>query len=127
MLKKKILKERVNNRKKIIEDELKGKSNTEAKKEEKSKEEESKKKKEELITKKSLSPMYNVSKDKEEDEKKRLTQVVTDRLNEYRAAMDYFKTHGFSEQQTNKVDYFETIKNETKKPQKNNIISLNLK
>ena len=37
---KKILKERVNNRKKILEDELKGKSNTEAKKEEKSKEEE---------------------------------------------------------------------------------------
>ena len=35
--------------------------------------------------------------------------------------------NNFSEQQTNKVDYFETIKNETKKTQKNNIISLNLK
>ena len=114
---KKILKERVNNRKKIIEDELKGKSNTEAKKEEKSKEEESKKKKEELITKKSLSPMYNVSKDKEEDEKKRLTQVVTDRLNEYRAAMDYFKTHGFSEQQTNAIQRAKQICIELKKIQ----------
>jgi hypothetical protein len=51
------------------------------------------------MTQKSLSPLFDVPKDKEQDEIKRLTDVVTERLNEYRNALDYFKTYDFPEQQ----------------------------
>ena len=39
----------------------------------------------------------------------------------------YVNSINFSEQQTNKTDYLDSIKNETKNIQKNNIISLNVK
>ena len=61
--------------------------------------------------------MFNVSKDKEEDEIKRLTQVVTDRLNEYRAAIDYFKSNELSEQQTKAIKSAKEICLELKKIQ----------
>ena len=119
---KKIIKERINKRKKIIEEELTQNPDEEAAAEEpkevtKPKEAEPKKKKEELVTKKSLNPMFNVSKDKEEDEVKRLTQVVTDRLNEYRAAIDYFKVNELSEQQTSAIKAAKEICIELKKIQ----------
>ena len=122
---KKIIKERVNKRKKIIEEELTRNPDEEAAAEEeekpkevtKPKESEPKKKKEELVTKKSLNPMFNVSKDKEADEIKRLTQVVTDRLNEYRAAIDYFKSNELTEQQTKAIKSAKEICIELKKIQ----------
>ena len=104
---KKILKDRVKARQSIIEDEIKQKPE-EAEEEEKPKEEskkESKKetkkeepKKEIIETKKSLSPMYSVPKEKEEEEKNRLNKVVIDRLNEYRAAIEYFQNNELGEQ-----------------------------
>ena len=48
--------------------------------------------------KQSLSPMYSVPKDKEEEEKNRLNKVVIDRLNEYRAALEYFQNNELGEQ-----------------------------
>ena len=115
---KKILIQRVNNRKKIIEEELTKDPNAEAQGQEK--EEQKPKevpKKEELITKKSLNPMFSVPKEKEADEIKRLTQVVTDRLNEYRSAIDYFQKNEFSEQQTNAIRSAKQIAIELKKIQ----------
>ena len=106
---KAILINRVNKRKKIIEEELTQNPEEEAggEGEEEPKEEkkptpkvvEEVKPKAELMTKKSLSPLFDVPKDKEQDEIKRLTDVVTGRLNEYRKALDYFKTNDFPEQQ----------------------------
>ena len=104
---KTILIDRVNKRKKLIEEELtqnpeeEGGGEEEPKEEEKPqpKVEEEVKPKVELMTQKSLSPLFDVPKDKEQDEIKRLTDVVTERLNEYRNALDYFKTNDFPEQQ----------------------------
>ena len=103
---KKILKERVKARQSIIEDEIKQKPEEEE--EEKPKEESKKEakketkkeepKKEIIETKKSLSPMYSVPKEKEEEEKNRLNKVVIDRLNEYRAAIEYFQNNELGEQ-----------------------------
>ena len=103
---KKVIIERVNNRKKIIEEELVKGPNSEAKEEVKEnpkQKNEEKMKKEELMTKKSLNPLFNVPKEKEADEVKRLTQVVTDRLKEYREAYNYFQAHELSEQQTSAI------------------------
>ncbi len=103
---KAILIGRVNKRKKLIEEELlqdpqqEGEGGGEQpKEEEKPLPKEEVKPKPELETKKSLSPLFSVPKDKEQDEIKRLTNVVTERLNEYRKALDYFKTNDFPEQQ----------------------------
>ena len=94
---KKVVKDRVNERKKIIEGELTQNIEEEEgeKEEEKPKEQP---KKEKIETKKSLNPIFDVPKDKEEEEKKRLTDVVQDRLNEYRAALEYFKNNELAEQ-----------------------------
>ena len=122
---KNIIKERVNNRKKIIEEELTtnpeegGDEKEEPPKqiEEKEKTKETPKKKVELEPKKSLNPMFDVPKEKEQDEIKRLTQVVTDRLNEYRAAIDYFKNNELTEQQTSAIKAAKEICIELKKIQ----------
>ena len=109
---KKIIKERVNKRKKIIEEELTqnpdGQTNVK---------QDAKKKKEELITKKSLSPLYSVPKEKEAETIQRLTQVVTDRLNEYKSAIDYFKKNELTEQQANAIKSAKAISIELKKIQ----------
>ena len=123
---KKVLKERVNIRKKIIEEELtknpegeedEEEGGEEPKEEIKPKVEETKKKKEELLTKKSLNPVFEVPKDKEEEEKKRLTEVVQDRLNEYRNALDYFKKNEMSERQKPAIECAKQICIELKKIQ----------
>ena len=121
-IQKKILKERVNKRKAIIEEELKKNPEAEAENEEieeaKPKEKvEEKKPKVALELKQSLSPLYDVPKEKEADEIKRLTKVVTDRLNEYRAALDYFKANELSEQQKPAIDSAKKICIELKKIQ----------
>ena len=117
---KKIIKERVNKRKKIIEEELTQNPDEQAEKKttkEVPKKQDVKKKKEDLITKKSLSPMYDVPKEKEGETIKRLTQIVTDRLNEYRAAIDYFKSNQLSEQQTKAIKHAKECCVELKKIQ----------
>jgi len=135
---KKILRERVNARKKIIEDEINQKvegQEEETKKEETKKEEtkkgeakkgetkkgETKKgetKKGEVIKKNpSLSPMYSVPKEKEEEEKNRINQVVIDRLNEYRAALEYFQTNELGEQRVDATNKAKLICIELKKIQ----------
>ena len=135
---KKILRERVNARKKIIEDEINQKvegQEEETKKEEIKKEEtkkgeakkgeakkgETKKgetKKGEVIKKNpSLSPMYSVPKEKEEEEKNRINQVVIDRLNEYRAALEYFQTNELGEQRVDATNKAKLICIELKKIQ----------
>ena len=135
---KKILRERVNARKKIIEDEINQKvegQEEETKKEETKKEEtkkgeakkgetkkeETKKgetKKGEVIKKNpSLSPMYRDPKEKEEEEKNRINQVVIDRLNEYRAALEYFQTNELGEQRVDATNKAKLICIELKKIQ----------
>ena len=117
---KKIIKERVNKRKKIIEEELTTNPEEQAGEEEPVKEEPKpavKKKNPNLETKISASPMYNVPKDKEAETIKRLTEVVTDRLNEYRAAIDYFKNNELSEQQASAIKSAKAICIELKKIQ----------
>ena len=64
--------------------------------------------------------MYAVPKEKEAETIKRLTQIVTDRLNEYRAAIDYFKNNELSEQQTNAIKCAKVICVELKKIQDGN-------
>ena len=61
--------------------------------------------------------MYTVDKKDEGKEIARLTQVVTDRLNEYRAAIDYFKINELSEQQTKAIQSAKLICVELKKIQ----------
>ena len=123
---KKVLKERVNNRKKIIEKELTqnveeegGDQEEEPKKEEEVKKETKKLpfKNEILDTKKSLNPIFDVPKGKEEEEKNRLFNVVQDRLNEYRAALDYFKNNELAEQRIDATDKAKLICIELKKIQ----------
>ena len=119
-IQKKVVRERIKKRISIIEEELK-KNIEEEGDEEPEKEQapkvEEKKKAEALSTKKSLNPMYTVPKGQEEKEIKRLTQVVTDRLNEYRAAIDYFKTNELAEQQTEAIQKLKAICIELKKIQ----------
>ena len=81
----KIIIQRVNNRKKIIEEELALKIDNEDK--EKEDEKESKPKKEQILN---LS-LSHIPKEIEINELKRLTEVVTERLNEYRAVLYYFQ------------------------------------
>ena len=120
---KKVLRERINNRKKIIEEELTKNPDEEAEEGEGQQEipekkvEEPKKNKEQLLITKSLSPLYDVPKEKEKEEIARLTRVVTDRLNEYRAAIEYFKTNQLSEQQTIAIKCAKEICIELKKIQ----------
>ena len=127
---KKIIIERVNKRKKIIEEELTQNPDEQAENEEPEKEEPVKqepvkqepkkqevKKKADPIIKQSLSPMYSVPKEQEAEEIQRLTQVVTDRLNEYRAAIDYFKANDLSEQQAKAIKSAKAICIELKKIQ----------
>ena len=123
---KKILKERVNKRKKIIEEELSKNPEEEAEQEEaqekveekvEEKKEEPKSKKEVLVSKKSLCPIIDVPKEKEQEEINRLTKVVTDRLNEYRAALDYFKTNELTEQKDKAIKCAKEICIELKKIQ----------
>ena len=123
---KAIIIDRVNKRKKLIEDELTqnieeeaGGGEEEPKEEEKPapKEVEESKPKVELMTQKSLSPLFDVPKDKEQDEIKRLTDVVTERLTEYRNALDYFKTNDFPEQKAKAIASAKQICIELKKIQ----------
>ena len=118
---KKIIIERVNKRKKKIEEELTQNVDEEgdggAEEEPQEKPTAKKSKKDELSVKKSLNPMYAVDKKDEGKEIERLTQVVTDRLNEYRAAIDYFKTNELTEQQTNAIKSAKAICIELKKIQ----------
>ena len=147
---KNVIKERVNNRLKIIEDELTRNPDEEAENEEKG-ENEIKEEKNEIIEKKeeneikedekndikeekevnkkevqitdfeeepkqeikkeiksakknpifskSENPILHFPKEEEKEEIKRLTEIVTERLNEYRAALEYFKTNDFPELQ----------------------------
>ena len=123
---KAILIDRVNKRKKIIEEELTQNPEEEAGGgEEEPKEVEKptpkavkeEKPKVELMTQKSLSPLFDVPKDKEQEEIKRLTDVVTERLTEYRNALDYFKTNDFPEQQNEAIARAKKICIELKKIQ----------
>ena len=121
---KKVLKDRVNKRKQIIDSELKQnpeeeeeapkKEEVETKKGDDTKEE---KKDAKLEMKKSLSPLYSVPKDKEEEEKKRINDVVVDRLNEYRAALAYFQANELAEQRVDATNKAKLICIELKKIQ----------
>lgn len=120
---KEILIDRVNKRKKLIEEELTqnpeeaGEDEEEPKEVEKPapKEVEKVKPKVELMTQKSLSPLFDVPKDKEQEEIKRLTDVVTERLAEYRNALDYFKINDFPEQKNEAIARAKKICIELKK------------
>ena len=124
---KKVLKDRVNKRKQIIDAEIK--QNPEDEEEPPQKEEprieETKKgddKKEEkkdakTEMKKSLSPLFSVPKDKEEEEKQRINDVVVDRLNEYRAALAYFQANELAEQRVDATNKAKLICIELKKIQ----------
>ena len=117
---KKIIIQRINNRKKIIEEELAKNIDEEEEDEEEVKEEPKPKeepKKKALEVKKSLNPLFDVPKEKEAEEIKRLTEVVTDRLGEYRAAIDYFKNNELSEQQADAIKKAKLICIELKKIQ----------
>ena len=122
---KEILIDRVNKRKKLIEEELTqnpeeaGEDEEEPKEVEKPapKEVEKVKPKVELMTQKSLSPLFDVPKDKEQEEIKRLTDVVTERLAEYRNALDYFKINDFPEQKNEAIARAKKICIELKKIQ----------
>ena len=101
--------------KKYLEEEPK---KEETKKPESKKEEKKTETKKEVVKKNpSLSPMYSVPKDKEEEEKNRINQVVVDRLNEYRAALDYFQTNELGEQRIDATNKAKLICIELKKIQ----------
>ena len=96
----------------------------EEKKEEK-KEEEKPEPKDEASEKKQQLQKKNthviaVPKEKEEEECKRLNQIVTDRLNEYRAALDYFKKNDLTDQQVKCINSAKNICRELKKIQDGN-------
>ena len=124
---KKVLKDRVNKRKQIIDAEIKQNPEDEEEppQKEEPKKEETKKgddKKEEkkdakIEMKKSLSPVFSVPKDKEEEEKKRINDVVVDRLNEYRAALAYFQANELAEQRVDATHKAKLICIELKKIQ----------
>ena len=130
---KKVLKARIEERRKLIDKEIKDSAQAEAEEEggeeEKPKEEEKKKeepkkekekedKKKEIIeTKKSLNPLFDVPKEKEGEEKERLNKIVIDRLNEYRAAIDYFQTNEMAEQRLDATQKAKLICVELKKIQ----------
>ena len=124
---KKVLKDRVNKRKQIIDAEIKQNPEDEEEppQKEEPKKEETKKgddKKEEkkdakIELKKSLSPLFSVPKDKEEEEKKRINDVVVDRLNEYRAALAYFQANELAEQRVDATNKAKLICIELKKIQ----------
>ena len=120
---RKTLKDRLTERKNLIDKELKQnpeeEEGEEKPKEEKKKEEPKKEapKKEIIETKKSLNPVFSVPKDKESEEIKRLNDIVVDRLNEYRAAIDYFKNQEFGEQRVDATNKAKLICIELKKIQ----------
>ena len=124
---KKVLKDRVNKRKQIIDTEIKQNPEDEEEppQKEEPKKEETKKgddKKEEkkdakIELKKSLSPLFSVPKDKEEEEKQRINDVVVDRLNEYRAALAYFQANELAEQRVDATNKAKLICIELKKIQ----------
>ena len=119
---RKTLKDRLTERKNLIDKELKQNPEEEGEekpKEEKKKEEPKKEapKKEIIETKKSLNPVFSVPKDKESEEIKRLNDIVVDRLNEYRAAIDYFKNQEFGEQRVDATNKAKLICIELKKIQ----------
>ena len=165
---KNIIKKRVNNRMKIIEDELRKNPDEEAENEE-NEEKEKKEEKNEIIEKKeeneikedekneikeekevnkkevqiedfeeepkqeiqkeiksakknatsskSENPILHFSKEEEKEEIKRLTEIVTERLNEYRAALEYFKTNDFPELQKEAITKANQILMELRKIQ----------
>jgi len=165
---KNIIKERVNNRMKIIEDELTKNPEEEAENEE-NEEKEKKEEKNEIIEKKeeneikedekneikeekevskkevqiedfeeepkqeiqkeiksakknatsskSENPILHFPKEEEKEEIKRLTEIVTERLNEYRAALEYFKTNDFPELQKEAITKANQILMELRKIQ----------
>ena len=165
---KNIIKKRVNNRMKIIEDELRKNPDEEAENEE-NEEKEKKEEKNEIIVKKeeneikedekneikeekevskkevqiedfeeepkqeiqkeiksakknatsskSENPILHFSKEEEKEEIKRLTEIVTERLNEYRAALEYFKTNDFPELQKEAITKANQILMELRKIQ----------
>ena len=121
---KKILKQRINDRKKIIEDELKRNPEEEAdeeegKEEEKKNEnvinEEPKKNKKEENKKNLNSIIFEVPKEQELEEIKRLNKEITDRANEYRIAIEYFKANELSEQHTAAIKCLRDISIELQK------------
>ena len=124
---KKVLKDRVNKRKQIIdaeikqnpEDEEEPPQKEEPKKEETKKGDDKKEEKKDAKTemKKSLSPLFSVPKDKEEEEKQRINDVVVDRLNEYRAALAYFQANELAEQRVDATNKAKLICIELKKIQ----------
>ena len=112
---KKALKERIEERIKVIDNEIKEtmkageeeeeeEPKEEAEKKETKKEEPKKEKpkkevkKVKIDTKKSLNPKLEVPNDEENEEKERINEIVIDRLNEYRAAIDYFQTNELADQ-----------------------------
>ena len=91
---KNVIKERVNNRIKIIEDELTRNPDEEIEKEEKEKKEK-----------------------KEKEKIKRLTEIITERLNEYREALEYFKINDFPDLQKQAINKINKINFELRKIQ----------
>ena len=128
---RKVLKDRIIERKKIIDEEIKQnpEGEEEPKKEEPKKEEpkkeETKKsvekkaepKKEVTETKKNPNPTPSAPKDKEEEEKNRINKIVLDRLNEYRNALDYFQNNELGEQRVDANNKAKLICIELKKIQ----------
>lgn len=115
--KKKIIKERINKRKKLIEEELL--ANPDEQEDEKEPEKEEKKqeiKKEEKVENtKSTKPITKEQKGEDTKEIKRLEEIVVSRLNEYRAAINYFKNNELAEQQANAIKFAKEIDLELKK------------
>ena len=63
------------------------------------------------------NPIFNIAKEEEKDEIKRLTETVKERLTEYRAALEYFKTNDFPELQKEAIIRANQINIELKKIQ----------
>ena len=135
---KTVIKKRVNDRLKLIEQELttnfegeeggekeqtegQSKPKDEPKKEEIKKEEKKEEKKEvnkgidDLKKAPSLSPILSVPKGKEEEEKERIHNIVKGRLSEYRNAMDYFQINELTEQQKKAIQCAKLINIELNK------------
>ena len=120
---KKIIKQRINDRKRIIEDELKRNPEEEADEEEGKEEkknenvinEEPKKNKKEENQKNLNSIIFEVPKDQELEEIKRLNKKIAERANEYRIAIEYFKANELSEQHTAAIKCLRDISIELKK------------
>jgi len=110
--KKNIIKERVNDRMKIIEEELVANPDEEVEKEEENEEKKEKKESELNEIKEELKKQKPILlKEEDKEEIKKLTEVVIKRLNEYSSAVEYFKTNDFQDlkkeaiNKVNKINY----------------------